>query len=47
MGRDITAVRFPDAGVLVLVAGDAAESEVVEDLLLDVLFENGSEGYLS
>jgi len=41
VGRDVAAVRFSDAGILVLVAGDAAEAEVVEDLLLDVLFENG------
>ena len=38
---DITAIRFSDAGVLVLVSGDAAKAEVVKDLLLDVLFENG------
>jgi hypothetical protein len=44
MGRDIAAVRFPDAGVLVLVAGDAAEAEIVQYLLLDMLFENGRLG---
>ena len=39
MRWDVAAVRFTDAGVLVLVTGDAAVAEVVEDLLLDVLFE--------
>lgn len=39
MRGNIGAVRLPDAGVLVLIAGDAAVAEVVEDLLLDVLFE--------
>ena len=39
---DVAAIRLSDAGVLVLVAGDAAKTEEVEDLLLDVLFENGS-----
>ena len=39
---DVGAVGLPYAGVLVLVAGDAAKAEVVENLLLDVLFEDGS-----
>jgi hypothetical protein len=30
-----------NAGRIVLPAKDAAKAEVVEDLLLDVLFENG------
>lgn len=38
---DVAPIRFSNAGVLVLVAGDAAKAEIVEDLLLDVLFENG------
>jgi hypothetical protein len=42
MRWDVATVRLPDAGVLMLVAGDAAKAEVVQDLLLDVLFENGS-----
>ena len=37
---NIRPVQLSDAGVLVLVAGDVAEAEIVEDLLLDVLFEN-------
>ena len=42
MSRDVATVGLPYAGVLVLVAGDAAIAEVVQYLLLDVLFENGS-----
>ena len=40
--RDVATVRLADAGVLVLVAGDAAKTEVVQYLLLNVLFENGN-----
>jgi hypothetical protein len=38
MRGDVAAVRLANASVLVLVAGDAAIAEVVEDLLLDLLF---------
>lgn len=41
VGRDVAAIRFSNAGVLVLVAGDTLPPEIVQDLLLDVLFENG------
>jgi hypothetical protein len=40
VGRDVTGVRFSDAGVLVLVAGDSAKAEVIKDLLLDVLLKH-------
>jgi hypothetical protein len=39
MRRNVAAVGFPDARVLVLVAGDAASAEMVKGLLLNVLFE--------
>ena len=45
VGGNIAAVRFSDAGVLVLVAGDAFEAQIVQYLLLDVLFEDG--GWIS
>ena len=39
---DVATIPLSDARVLVLVAGDAAPSQVVQNLLLDVLFGNGS-----
>jgi len=40
MAGDVAAFSV-NAGVLVLIAGYAFPAEVIEDLLLDVLFEDG------
>ena len=39
MRGDVGTVGLADAGVLMLVAGDAAKAEVVQNLLLNMLFE--------
>jgi hypothetical protein len=40
VGWNVGPVALHYAGVLVLIAGDAAKAEIVEDLLLDVLFKH-------
>jgi hypothetical protein len=45
VGWDLAPVRFSDSGVLVLVAGYAAKSVVIQYLTVDVLLDNDGPGY--
>jgi len=41
VSRDAATIRFSNARVLMLAAGDSAKAEVVQNLFFDVLFDKG------